>query len=186
LIQQLVLKAQTGGGYTAYVWDKPSRGKGIDKIGYSLAIDKWQWVLGTGLYVDDLDDAIATVRSEVDEQVSSAGLIMAALALGITGIFALIGFRFTAHESATADTKLRAMAFKASSSKEVERSRIARELQKSVNSHLVLAKKRSRELTDAAGSVITQQDMISVEQEVSESIKQIYRVIGQLRPPELD
>jgi two-component system NarL family sensor kinase len=111
---------------------------------------------------------------------------MAALALGITGIFAMIGFRFTAHESAMADTKLRSMAFKASSSKEAERSRIARELQKSVNSHLVLAKQRARELTDVPDSVITQQDMISVEQEVSESIKQIYRVIGQLRPAELD
>ena len=186
LIQQLVLNAQVGGGYTDYVWDKPSRGKGIDKIGYSLSVDKWNWVLGTGLYVDDLDDAIATVRSEVDAQVSSAGFIMAALALGITGIFAVIGFRFTAHESSLADTKLRSMTFKASSSKEAERSRIARELQKSVNSHLVLAKKRARELTDVPGTVISRQDMISVEQEVSESIKQIYRVIGQLRPPELD
>lgn len=36
LIQQLVQNAQVGGGYTDYVWDKPSRGKGIDKIGYSL------------------------------------------------------------------------------------------------------------------------------------------------------
>lgn len=186
LIQKLVSNAKSGGGYTDYVWDKPSKGKSIDKIGYALGIDKWRWMLGTGLYVDDLDDAIATVSSEVDRQVFSAGLIMAALALGITAVFTLIGFRFTAHESALADTKLRAMAFKASSSKETERSRVARELQKSVNSHLVLAKQRARELTDVPSCVISHEDMISVEQEVSEAIKQIYRVIGQLRPPELD
>jgi two-component system NarL family sensor kinase len=186
LIQKLVANAQVGGGFTDYLWDKPSKGENIDKIGYSMAVDKWDWMLGTGLYVDDLDEAIATVRSKVNQQVFSAGMIMATLAFSITGIFAFIGFRFTAHESDMADTKLRAMAFKASSSKETERSRVARELQKSVNSHLVLAKQRARDLTDRDGQLITKGDMISVEQEVSEAIKQIYRVIGQLRPPELD
>ena len=128
LVQELVANAQIGGGYTEYQWHKPSKGRNVDKISYSSIVPQWGWMLGTGLYVDDLDDAIDMVESEVNSHVTSAGLLMAILALGVTGIFTFIGFRFTAHESSLADAKLKSMALKASVSQSTERSRIAREL----------------------------------------------------------
>lgn len=54
LIQELIKQAKNGGGYTRYLWDKPSGGKSVEKLGYSIGLDKWQWMIGTGLYIDDI------------------------------------------------------------------------------------------------------------------------------------
>ena len=68
LIQNLILEAKRGGGFTDYLWDKPSVDKTLPKIGYSLAVDEWSWMLGTGLYVDDLDQTISNIEDSVNRR----------------------------------------------------------------------------------------------------------------------
>ena len=55
--REMVEKALAGGGYTRYL----SAGKGTErtlpKISYSSHFKPWDWVIGTGVYVDDIDAA---------------------------------------------------------------------------------------------------------------------------------
>ncbi|MBK8751452.1 MAG: cache domain-containing protein [Candidatus Competibacteraceae bacterium] len=66
-VRDLISNAKKGGGYVAYLFDKPSKGKVVSKLGYAAGLDKWQWMIGTGFYIDDIDDAIQQVERDVAE-----------------------------------------------------------------------------------------------------------------------
>ncbi|EXJ15408.1 methyl-accepting chemotaxis protein [Imhoffiella purpurea] len=51
-------KARTDGkGTVAYAWPKPGSTKAIPKLAYFQTFEPWGWVLATGVYIDDVDDA---------------------------------------------------------------------------------------------------------------------------------
>lgn len=45
------------GGYVDYVWEKPGSTRIAPKISYARATGDWGWIVSTGAYVDDIDDA---------------------------------------------------------------------------------------------------------------------------------
>jgi diguanylate cyclase (GGDEF)-like protein/PAS domain S-box-containing protein len=49
--------AKAGGGYVYYTWPRPQTTIDEPKISYVASFAPWQWVVGTGLYVGDVDDA---------------------------------------------------------------------------------------------------------------------------------
>jgi methyl-accepting chemotaxis protein len=60
--------AQTDGqGYILYQWDNPDTGKKGDKLSYVQGLDKWGWVVGTGFFIDDIEDDIALIEKSVSE-----------------------------------------------------------------------------------------------------------------------
>ncbi len=48
---------QPDGGYTEYWFPKPDQDAASPKLAYSLAYEPWDWVIGTGAYVDDIQVA---------------------------------------------------------------------------------------------------------------------------------
>ena len=48
---------QAGSGFVAYQWPKPGVEAPVDKVSYVKAFTPWGWVIGSGLYIDDLEDA---------------------------------------------------------------------------------------------------------------------------------
>ncbi|WP_158966675.1 methyl-accepting chemotaxis protein [Paraglaciecola sp. L3A3] len=44
-----------GEGFTSYQWNKVGSDKPIDKISYVKLFEPWEWVIGTGIYLDDVD-----------------------------------------------------------------------------------------------------------------------------------
>lgn len=48
-----------GAGFVAYNWPKPGSENPAPKISYVAGVPEWGWVLGSGVYVDDLDAAAA-------------------------------------------------------------------------------------------------------------------------------
>ena len=51
--------AQAGHGFVTYGWPKPKLGGGTteelyEKLSYVKKVDGWDWVIGTGIYIDDL------------------------------------------------------------------------------------------------------------------------------------
>jgi methyl-accepting chemotaxis protein len=46
-----------GEGFTAYTFFKPGAHESSPKIAYAARYEPWDWILNTGVYVDDLDDA---------------------------------------------------------------------------------------------------------------------------------
>ena len=72
--REMVERALAGGGYTRYL----SAGKGsertLPKISYSSHFKPWDWVIGTGVYVDDIDAAF------IGHLLAMGGFIIAAIA----------------------------------------------------------------------------------------------------------
>ncbi len=51
---------QKDGGYTEYWFPKPGATDPSPKLAYSLAFEPWDWVIGTGAYVDDVQTAFVS------------------------------------------------------------------------------------------------------------------------------
>ncbi|MDX1726005.1 MAG: methyl-accepting chemotaxis protein [Pseudomonas sp.] len=64
-----------GAGMLAYFWPKPGQNAPVEKISYVALFEPWGWVLGTGVYLDDIK---AQFRQEL-LQVAGIGLLIALL-----------------------------------------------------------------------------------------------------------
>lgn len=54
---------QGGQGYVTYLWPKPKTGTGVtdelySKVSYIRKFEPWGWLIGSGIYVDDVDVAV--------------------------------------------------------------------------------------------------------------------------------
>ncbi|WP_341887864.1 methyl-accepting chemotaxis protein [Variovorax sp. YR752] len=49
---------ESGKGFVAYQWPKPGSDKPVDKISYVQGFEPWGWVIGSGIYIGDLRDAL--------------------------------------------------------------------------------------------------------------------------------
>jgi methyl-accepting chemotaxis protein len=45
------------GGYVYYLWPKPGKDKPVSKLSFVKRFAPWGWVIGTGIYIDDVDAA---------------------------------------------------------------------------------------------------------------------------------
>jgi two-component system NarL family sensor kinase len=188
IIEGLYDQALNGGGITSYVYLKPSRGYEVEKLGYSNTLDGWQWWIGTGLYVDDLDDAVTALRETVDDNISITLQLIIALALGTVVTVGFFGARITLSEGKLADTKLQNLSVKNVKSQELERARLARQLQSSVMKALNTTSinlrylAQNEEFTDPS----TRNKFAQGANSLHVAMKEIIHISGELRPFILD
>nr|WP_319515945.1 cache domain-containing protein [uncultured Cohaesibacter sp.] len=57
LVRDMIDIAKKGGGEYAYYWPKPGSEKAYEKLSWAEGIPEWQWMLGTGVYIDDMNAA---------------------------------------------------------------------------------------------------------------------------------
>ncbi len=62
----LRLVKDNGGGYTRYVWEKPSSGQPSEKISYVIEYKPWKWIIGTGVYLDDMAGMFDLFKSRLN------------------------------------------------------------------------------------------------------------------------
>lgn len=60
-----VASTEAGEGYVDYLWPKPGYEKPVPKLSFVRQFKPWKWVVGTGVYIDDVDAAMAEIRSKV-------------------------------------------------------------------------------------------------------------------------
>jgi methyl-accepting chemotaxis protein len=53
-----------GAGYVAYEWPKPGKDKPQPKLSYVVGYQPWGWIIGTGVYVDDLDAEVWSITKQ--------------------------------------------------------------------------------------------------------------------------
>lgn len=71
---------QSGSGYVSYYWSKPGSDKPVEKLSYVKGVKEWGWIIGTGLYVDDVKATL------IDESIKTAVIIAIVLSI-ISGLF---------------------------------------------------------------------------------------------------
>ena len=139
-IQNLLSRARDGGGFVDFIWQRPSTGRIENKLGYVATVPQWGWMIGTGLYTDD----IVAARERIDRQARVAirntmGVIVG-IAVVATLLVALAGLALNVSDRRDAELKMRELARQVVRSQENERSRVAGELHDGVSQSLVSVK----------------------------------------------
>lgn len=139
-IQKLVTAAKAGGGSVRYMWQKPSSKQTVPKLGYVVAVPAWNWMLGTGIYLDDVEQTLrqldARAETDIRETMAWIGVIAAISIL----LVAASGLALNISEHREADAKLRQLAQRVVQSQEEERARLSRELHDGIGQLLVSVK----------------------------------------------
>lgn len=139
-IQRLLARAKAGGGYEPYLWERPTTHRMEQKLGYVIPLERWGWMLGTGIYLDDVAATLERIHGESVRQIDTNLRVVAAIALVAAILVGAAGLALNISEHRLAEAKLRALARQVVSSQEEERARLSRELHDGVSQMLVSVK----------------------------------------------
>ncbi|MCU6500102.1 cache domain-containing protein [Rugamonas sp. A1-17] len=139
-IQNLLARARAGGGLERYRWVKPSTHKSGAKLGYVIPMPKWGWMMGTGIYLDDVDQALAKIDVQQSGNIHNTMLWIAAIAIAAAVAVASSGLALNISELRVADAKLKVLAQRVVESQEEERARLSRDLHDGISQWLVSIK----------------------------------------------
>ncbi|RED52212.1 cache domain-containing protein [Aestuariispira insulae] len=188
VVQNLIRTAREGGGYHRYKWEKPSTGKMADKISYVVALEKWGWMLGTGIYIDDVVDQMQTIEREVSNRRIQTFFLIAGITLAALTIVFVIGIIINLREQKLADLKLKKLTQRIVATQEEERGRVARELHDGI-SQLLVSVKYALELAKSHASKSSADALPAIEKGsdgLNTAIKEVRRISRDLRPSMLD
>lgn len=188
VIKDLITTALNGGGFLDYMWHRPSTNREEKKLGYVELIPQWGWVIGSGLYLDNLKEtqellvqSMSAAREKTRNQIL---WIASAALLGVAAGGVLINWR----EQRRADVQLRFMAQQVVRSQENERRRVSRELHDGINQMLAALKfsLESTLLLMQQAQPKMQETLKSSIQMLIECMQDVRRISHNLRPMLLD
>jgi methyl-accepting chemotaxis protein len=93
LIKKIIDAAVSGGGYTVYWFPKKEAGEALPKRAYSEYFEPFDWVIGTGNYIDDIDATIlekrnaATERLNKTKNITALAVLIILIIAGISAYF---------------------------------------------------------------------------------------------------
>jgi methyl-accepting chemotaxis protein len=127
--------AKSGSGFDSYLWPKPGKEKPQPKVSYVAGFAPWGWIVGTGVYVDD-------VQAQFEHQLLRLGLSSLAVLVILTASSVIIS-RKTLRPVSQATDVLRAVA------------------QGDFRQRLVVPRSSQREISDMAKSLNETLDITS-------------------------
>ncbi|MGN6668738.1 MAG: cache domain-containing protein [Trinickia sp.] len=139
-IQQLVAAANKGGGYVRYIWHRPSTHRLEPKLGYVVPLPRWGWMIGTGIYLDGVNETLAGIDTSASANIIRTMTWIGAIALAGFGIITACALFLNVSEHRSADAKLKRLAQQVVESQEHERARLSRELHDGISQMMVSVK----------------------------------------------
>ena len=139
-IEKLLDATRQGGGTVRYFWAKPSSGQVASKLGYVEPIKSWGWMLGTGLYLDDIEQTLQRIDAQAQANIRDTQRHMYLIAAAAMILIALSGLAVNLSDHRESSAKLRHLAQRVVNSQEEERVRVAQELHDGIIQVLVSAK----------------------------------------------
>lgn len=100
----LKVAREKGEGFTHYWWQRPGKNKNpVEKLSYSKDFPQWQFVIATGVYLDDIEKEVANRRKELFHTLRE---IMNQTRIGKTGyIYIFDSQRMIIHPNSNIDGK---------------------------------------------------------------------------------
>lgn len=84
------------GGFVEYQWLKPTTGLLSPKVSYAKSFEPWGWMVGTGVYLDEVEKLIQSQRETLKNRLNHYSLQMVLL-LVILFIVGMVGILITNH-----------------------------------------------------------------------------------------
>ena len=78
-IDMVAVAKSQGGGLVEYRWPKPGASEPVEKISYVELFQPWEWVLGSGTYIDDVQAAFRVQLWKAAGVLLAIGLLMGSL-----------------------------------------------------------------------------------------------------------
>ncbi|MEA3554077.1 MAG: cache domain-containing protein [Campylobacterota bacterium] len=71
VIKELIdISKNIDGGYVNYVWNKPTTNKLSPKVSYAISYKPWNWMIGSGVYLDDIDTVLQKKKDDYYKKIS--------------------------------------------------------------------------------------------------------------------
>lgn len=91
--QEMIKSARERDGYLRFPWENPrTKNKNALKLGYSEDYPKWGWIVGTGFYIDTLEEQIAKMEEALNEKQKEILLSSIALSAFMLLLMSILGF----------------------------------------------------------------------------------------------
>ena len=88
-IKAMLEKAASGSGYISYMKLKNSTNTIVPKLVYFDVIKRWNWVVATGFYIDDIDEQIAVLETDTKAKLKSL-IISTIISTAVVALIALV------------------------------------------------------------------------------------------------
>ena len=188
VVDQMIELARQGGGHLSYGWPKPSTGSIERMEAYVIGLQDWRWVIGTGVFIDDVLATVAAQKTSVQARVQRTFLSIGAITLAALLLVFFSGVWLNLRERRLSDRKLKGLSQRIIDTQEEERGRVARELHDSISQILVgvrykfeLARKRLQNGDERANT-----DLGNGISSLNCAIQEVRRISHDLRPGMLD
>ncbi|MCX8998081.1 cache domain-containing protein [Rhizobiaceae bacterium BDR2-2] len=188
VIAELIRKAEEGGGLHQYKWEKPSTTETVDKLSFAAGLDKWRWMIGTGVYLDDVFAATTAAKADLRRSIANTFLTVALIAVPAVFVVFATCMLLNLRQQRLADGKLKELTQRIIDTQEEERLRIARELHDGISQNLVgvryaidLVRRKVPPDNLAAANAIEKGAVA-----LNDAIKEVRRISHDLRPRVLD
>jgi len=188
IIQRLVNNAKSGGDYLHYQWSKPSNKKVSNKMSYSIYLKDWQWMLGTGIYLDDVNQQLASIQEKIDQHINNTKEIILIISLSSIFIIFLFGWIINLSHKKKADKKINELGQKIINLQEDQHRHISRELHDGIVQILVSIQYS----IEATAIYLTQskqekpKPLIEADKNLRIAIQEVRRISHNLHPRVLD
>ncbi|WP_044915273.1 methyl-accepting chemotaxis protein [Butyrivibrio sp. WCE2006] len=67
MIKDFIANAKAGGGFSYFSFAKPNETEPLPKMGYTMLYEPFDWVIGTGVWIDHIDSLEAVYKEHADE-----------------------------------------------------------------------------------------------------------------------
>ena len=198
VIQNLLAAARRGGQHgeaVHYLWERPSTRQNEEKLGYVVVLERWGWMLGTGIYLDDVNQALQRIDAAAQANIRDMFAWVAGIAaVRILGV-AACGLALNISDHRQSDAKLRLMARQLVRTQEDERARLSRELHDGISQVLVsiklsleAARERLRQALGAEPRALAHIDapLGGALDRLNNAVGEVRRISHNLRPTLLD
>ena len=82
VIKELIIASKKEfGDYVDYIWYKPEIQKQTNKISYARAYHRWNWTIGKGVYLDEIDKLVKEKEEEYNQKISNYTLQITSLTI---------------------------------------------------------------------------------------------------------
>jgi len=188
VIQKLIQNAQNGGDFYRYNWFKPSEKATSQKMGYSIFIDQWNWMLGTGVYLDDVYKQLNNIQNEIDEHINNTKQIILVVALSSIFFIFIFGIGVNINHKRKAEAKISELGQRVIDVQEEENRHISRELHDGIIQILISIKYS----LEASRLFITREKhaipepLTHAEKNLNFAIQEVRRISHHMHPQVLD